>query len=361
MNSKTNSVWARRNLLTRLYLLLASFSASLFFVAQVPVDSNPSARLPMLMNGSASRPYVCRLLLPKLLAILNWATPSRLQTWATEVSQSNPALHSLFDAFKYDPRFAWGYFLYFILMVASLFGACALLVEISRECFPTLPGLGFLASTISLALTYPLIHYFMYAYDPFSPVFFLVGLYLMCREQWGLYLCFFGLSLVHKETMMLLALLYFIHFGLRKGALLRPEFLGKFGLQLGLYLCVTRLISSHYANNARDGQYYLPENWEHLLKPSFSLAEALGLSLFFAAVFHRWSEKPALLRDVLPLGISLFALWLPFGYSAVYDDRIHFEFRIFLEVLFPITLLASQTVYSLAQELVEVVRHGEAG
>jgi hypothetical protein len=294
----------------------------------------------MLMDGSAARPYVFRLLLPKLLVILNGATPTFVQSWATELSQSSPALHSIFEAFDYDPRFAWAYFLYFILMVASLFGACALLVEISREYFPTLPGLGSFASTVSLALTYPLLHYFMYAYDPFSPLFFLLGLYWMSRDMWGRYLLFFGFALLHKETMILLDILYLIHFGLRKRELLRPGFLCKFGIQLVLYVGITRWITAHYAGNIRDGQYWLPKNLPHLFAPSFSLTEALGLVLFFAALFDRWSEKPALLRDVFPLALFLFALWLPFGYSAVYDGRIHFEFRIFLEVLFPMLPVA---------------------
>jgi hypothetical protein len=282
-----------------------------------------------MIYGRAYKPYVYRFLLPNIVRFSVNIIPSDIRETIT---------HSNLHILNWESELLPEYLIASILMCASLIGFGFAIRYLFKGVFQTTDILADVASLVALAGIPLHFKYYSFIYDFLTLFLFTLGLGLMVRRKWRIYLLLFALACLNKETTILLTLVFVIYFFKRWTMISQKQFFQLLAIQILIFVLTRIVISWIFVNNPGESFEF------HLFDHNFALTEypyILGANLLLALgvialVFYRWAEKPTFLKNSLFIALPLLTGALLFGYLD--------EFRAYYEVYPVVFLLIFHTI-----------------
>jgi hypothetical protein len=303
LNSRTKRTLYKTAYILLFVLLVINVSVRFIFVPGF--DWAERTMLADVVYGRAHKPFVYRTLLPSTVRLIVSLIPTQVREAIEGVDWRTSGSEGAFTEFLVTCS----------VLCATLAGFCLAVRYLCKGVFRAPPLFADLVSLGALVGLPPFFTYYSYIYDFSTLLLFALGLGLMVRRRWGLYLFVFVLACLNKETAVLLTWVFaFSWFG-RRPMLGRKRFNWLLGLQLGIYLLLRLGILWIYRDNpGRAVEFHLfDHNVAELLRPYPLSTLCVGLGIVLA-VFYRWSEKPLFLRIGASVLLPLLGSTLLFGF-----------------------------------------------
>lgn len=324
-----------------MFLLVSMFLCAMLLVTFVRisgVNRNSRAGFQEMLNGTAYKPYVYRLLVPLSVRGVLDILPAPLEITLREQLAGSPILQNWIAIFNASPELGLEALLVWMIMYFSLLGFCYSF----RSLLSTVGGVKSPVSLdlLSLFTLFPLLLFFGfgYIYDFTTLFLFTIGLTWMARRKWGAYLPVFVLACLNKETAILLTLVFFVHYKDRN-YMPRHRFLTLLTLQIASYALVKSWLFFRYQTNPGEPVEIHLAEYQMVLQqhPWVGIISLIIFLMILLLVFHRWKQKPLFLRHATVMLLPLLVLTIPFGFP--------YEFRVFYEI-YPV--LGSLVILSIA-------------
>ena len=277
------------------------------------------ATFPKMLEGTADRPYVYRILVPLIskfaarfvppgLIGLAQRAPASLQTTINSLSQG-----------VYPREALIAVIVMYGCLVGFIFAEKALLrqLEYSHDAEQIVP-------IVLTILILPLTVFHGYIYDLPQLFLFTLGLLFMARKQWHFYLPLLTIATLNKETSIFLVVIFALYFF----RTLSPRaYFVLLAAQSTIYVLVHGLIVYVYRNNP--GQ---PIDWtlgyqidQYTHYPITFLVTLLFFGAILLLVLKGWQEKPIFLRRSFSVFFIVLLLFFVAGREM--------EFRVFIDIL----------------------------
>ncbi|MEJ5201904.1 MAG: hypothetical protein WHV66_06675 [Anaerolineales bacterium] len=295
------------------------------FIQISGVNRNPKAGFREMLNGTAYKPYVYRVLVPGVVRGVLSVLPVPLEDAARSWLTRNQTIQRWLFVFNAPRDLGLEALLVWIIMYFSLLGFCY-----SIRYLLSITG-GFKSSfSIDLSTLFALIPLFLffgfgYIYDFTTLFLFTLALAWMAQKKWLAYLSVFVLACVNKETAILLPLVFFTHYK-DQNRMPRLRFLTLLVVQVIIYALVKGWLFFEFRNNPGElVEIHLTEYQMVLQKqPWVGIISLFIFAILLLLVFRNWKHKPLFLRHALIMVLPLLALIVAFGFP--------YEFRVFYEV-----------------------------
>jgi len=274
-------------------------------------QSQKNADVLRIVYGIGAKPYVYRALLPVTTRVINKLLPKSIKTSIAESVENIPVFYRRFAENRWDNKYATVYFIILILMYFSLAGFAFAFRYFMRSLFKFEPVFEDIFTICALVCLQPFFQY-RYMYDFTTLMLFTFLLALMVNRKWKLYLIFFAIATINKETAILLPLLFSMFFHKR---LPLKKYRLILGLQLILYFFIKSTISLIF--NSNPGSFFEFHLWDHnywYLSNTFSFSKLSIWLIILYMTFFDFYNKPLFLRYALLLSIPLVLLSLFMGY-----------------------------------------------
>lgn len=273
-------------------LVLLASGMFAIFLQTFELNGDPRSTLIKMMSGTADRPFVYRVLVPATIRLVSAGVP---------LPSAGIAL---------------------ALMWSSLVGFAMAFRGLAHR-FVTQPVLADAATVLALVGLYPSF-YFGKIYDFTILFLFTLELVLMHAGRWPAYLLLFPVACLVKETTVLLALVFALHF---YGSLERPKFWTLLGSQAAIFLGIRSILTWVFRNNPGAAlEFHLLDHYKAFLSQPIFFSLWLSMVVFVAGVVgYRWRHKPAFLRHAalataLPLLTLFFAAGGPYELRNLYES-----------------------------------------
>jgi hypothetical protein len=289
------------------------------------------------LEGTASKPFTYRVLIPVSIQLLVSITPESLIR-AIEHRVEPVGKKLVPDNMPATSRPIYYYYLALIL-VGSLF----LYGLVSLRLFEALFGwhrvLSPLIPVITLSVLFPFqSDKIAHLYD-YTVLLFMSGLlYAMATERHRMFLLLFAVSCFNKETTILITFCYVYYFFDR---LPRPRFVAFVSIQLLLFICIYGGLRYHFDTNPGESmEHYWKLHFGWLVSRPFSgwASSVLYLSL----ISYSWRGKPVLLRRSAVILVPHTVLFIFGGYPG--------ELRAFYESLPLLTMFICRNLELLSRD-----------
>lgn len=276
--------------------------------------------LDSMIYGTAPKPFVYRQLMPVAVRLTVQAIPSDVRNAMIERASKSSTIARIMSRLKLSSDLFVDYAVSVFFIYVSLWGFLLSFRVLIDRLYET--SLFFAdAVTVAALIGIPAFFSFSYIYDIPTLFLFTLGLGIMITRQWGLYLFFFFIGCWSKETMILLIMVFVIHFyfNTEMDRRLRKKLLAA---QIGIFISVKiileivfyqnpgGLIEFHFIHNILFGYHYY-------------LTTFLSWIVLALLLFYKWKEKPAFLKNALWIGAPLFVLTLFLGF--LYEIRDYGE------------------------------------
>lgn len=303
--------------LVLIYVVVSGLVLNSFMEQWELITANRGNGFLGLMNRTAEKPWIYRVLTPAIVNGATAALPARVKHALEPVVMEQSHLLK-FPKIRNTPDWtvdnAIKYHLAYFFMFGCLFLSLFLIRALTGALFsppPAFQDFGPVLGVLLLPLTFSRGGYM---YD-FPELLFMSVLTLCAvRRRWVLYYVLFILAILNKESDVFL-ILFFMAFAYREMS--RRAFAAHLAVQAVLGFSLLVLLRHAYANHGGfDMQFNLPTNIRYLLRPASYLmffdvyAPMIPvprgfnlLSLVFLAylVSYKWSEKPPAVRRLLVL------------------------------------------------------------
>jgi len=310
-----------------LYMATASVLLTLFM--SWPGVYEGAANLVDMVDGTAERPYVTRLVLPTLVRLS--VTASERLSDATGIDWGRRSVERLggfvlrrshAPAHAYEHSHTYG--TYAVAAFLCFLGFALLLRALIRSIYPAYPPwVSDFAPIMAMVVT-PLVffRYVSFVYDPMTLVVFTLCLYLISERLIPAYLVAFPVAVLNRETaILLLGVLAVREFGVSRRA--RLVAVGVY--HIGVFVALRALLA--YVFREQPGvalKMQVPVNLEVASMGGFYLKTFLPLAPLAALVVCGWREKPVFLRkSFLVVAAPLVVLCLLFG--SLGEMRTYYE------------------------------------
>jgi hypothetical protein len=321
--------WLLNVAIALLYVLLCVFIC-LLFVLNSNTNGNHEQTFRDMLDGTAFKPYVYRVLVPMLLRCVNLLSPHSIENFVNqELSKYFPYF---IDHYHVDPDLAYLGVWSVVFYLISLLIYCRLLY---------LGGYHIVGLPRAQAAITPLLGLLMlppffrqgYIYDLPQLALFSACLYLMFRQKWGLYFLLFALLCLNKETSIIILFVYLATYVDKHAS--RSLFIVSL-LHLFIYGTIRLLLEQVFQNNhGVSMQIHIIDQ----VKVFLEIWNFGALSQLIAALFiitYKWENKSVFLRRSLILAAPLTLLFMVGGSPG--------EYRVFYEVVYVVTLLTFHSI-----------------
>ncbi len=200
-----------RPLFLAICLLLSGIVFGIF-IRQPQVNRFQAAMFLKMVQGTAPKPYVQRVLLPVTVRLIAAATPAGTRAATNEWLQGRRSLQRILDIRRWDPEYAFEHAVGMALMYLSLVGFAYALRHFFTGVFRAPGVFADSACLVALLGVPPFFRYYSHVYDLPNLLLFALALALMVRRRWGLFLLVLAAATLNKETAVLLTMLFVIHF-----------------------------------------------------------------------------------------------------------------------------------------------------
>lgn len=297
---------------------------TIVFLAFLPSLQNiPRARLPDMVYGTAHRPFVYRALVPGMVRVITPVLPE-------DAFQDSSFVRSAFALFDWEMPYAREYMVSFALIYLGFFAFAWAVRALITSLYGTQVIYGYM---VSIAAVFLLIAFWSggytnYIYDIATLALTTYALALLVRQRWTVYLFVFLLACINKETTILLAFIFALHYFRRME---RRRFAVLFGTQIVIFAAVKGALTLAFSSTPGSiAEVHLAENLQRLALVPILPEATLMLVCLSVLILYRWREKPVFLKHALWMLPPLFILGMV---SGMID-----EYRIFYEV-YPVVLL----------------------
>ncbi len=290
------------------------FFVSLFVMSSLSLSTGLNRKnemkLDQMIDGTAHKPFVYRQLMPALVGFSTSMMPpdvrDSLISWASRSSTMSRILQRV----SVPPDLFLPYVWTLIWMYASLWAFILLLRRLIDALYET-TGYFVDAATIAALSGLPSFFSYNFMYDIPTLALFTAGLFLMAGRQWTWFLVIFFLGCWSKETMILLTLIFAIHF-YKKAHLEKRLYWKLLLMQLSLFIAVKTALAVIFFNNPGGVvEFHLLDNL--LFGYQFTTAAFLAWLFGLLLICYRWKEKPLFLKNALWIGVPLIILTLFLG------------------------------------------------
>ncbi len=277
------------------------------------------ATFPAMMEGTADRPYVYRVLMPLISKSMARIIPE----WFVGLSQKAPdTLKTMINSLSqgvYIRDAILAVSLMYLSLVGFIFAEGTLLKELeysddAQRAIPMLLAI----------LILPLTMYHGYIYDLPQLFLFTLGLIFLLRRQWPLYLPLLILATLNKETSIFLVVIFALYFF---RSLDRKTYIILLAAQTIIYLVVHGWFMYLYRNNPGDILVWTLNL--HITQYTKYPITFLVTLFFFGGilfmVFKGWRSKPFFLRISFIVFFMMLVLFFVGGREM--------EFRVFIDIL----------------------------
>lgn len=325
-----------------LYALISVYALAHFVSSSYLGDRYDSTAFNAMIDGTAKKPFVYRVLMPTLTRAVVDSTPKswkeainyEVQSWVASpktsyTRQTMPWLVYTYDVRDPYPRLVCTFLIYLALIgyAVVLYRLAAVLVPGDEPLRRFAPIFGMLAIS---AFSKP----WQYIYD--IPVLFLSAscFYFLYISRIKPYLVCFVLACLNRETSIFILLFFAIW---SYGRMPRTSFIALCAVQAVLYVFIKIALTYAYMDNSGD---FLEYNLSRVLRLDiFERADHMRIfvvcGLFFLLTY-RWKDKPLFLRT------GLFVL--PVMYVGYFFYGNGGEYRVFFDIMPLLVLLTTHTL-----------------
>lgn len=316
-------------------LALSAGCVLYIFLHSQSINHYERAKFADMVYGKAYKPFVQRVLLPTAVRAVSSVIPSRTKVAISREWGNVEFVKQEFSALNWEKEYLAEYAIATMLMYLSLIGFIFSIRYLFEGVFQAPNKLIVLAQFLALLCLPTLFTYTNYLYDFPTLFLFTLGLGLMVRARWGLYLALFFIACLNKETTILLTMIFAIHFFPRV-ALNRGTYIRLIVSQLLIFAVIKSALHIIFrANPGSAVEFHLDHNitiiTEYYHLSTFMVWLALALLLLY-----QWPAKPLFLRHGILIMIPLLALTFFLGYLD--------ELRDYYEAYPIMILLATQTI-----------------
>lgn len=289
------------------------------YLSNTLIGAFEPASFSRVMELTAERPYIYRILIPALAKLFSFLIPSKI------IDRFLAAADPVSATFE---RLGGGIYLREAAFVLAVMFASLIAFAIAERVF--LADLGFnrreqvVLPLLLQMFILPVAMIAGYYYD--LPQLFLMtlGLFLLHRRHWTGYLAVLAIASLNKETAAFLVVVFCIYHWPRLG---REPFLHLLAWQAVILAAIRVSMSILFRNNAGSSLVFtVPDQIRIYSEHPFALAATLTcFGVVTYLVLRQWRSKNEFLRASTSIGLIIFMLFIPFGYPL--------EFRVFLDVL----------------------------
>ena len=315
----------------RTIIALISFYVLIAFVKLPQINGYKRAMFSEMIDGTAWKPFVYRTLLPTTVRLISEVIPDEVHKTLTEKVESNKSAMLVLEKFKWESEFITEYLVAMVLMYLTLLGFVFAFRKLFDAIYSSPLWFKNIISII-LLLAIPAMfqpQYSNYIYDFSSLFLFTLGLLLLRQKKWRYFLILFFISCFNKETVILLTMIFAIHF-YKDAEISRKLYYQLIAAQLTIFAAIKILLYILFMNNPGGFIEFHLIDRNYLLFNGYSLTTFVVLLIIFLSIFSKWNEKPKYLKDALWIAVPLLILTLFLGF---FD-----ELRDYYEV-FPIVVL----------------------
>lgn len=271
------------------HFALLIVSTAVFMLYMSLATQNHFSPLEPMINGTAARPYVYRILTPFIVRIFS------------NVLNISPFLSAVF------------------IMFVTMLGALWLILALSKIFLPQYPHLFAILAPLGLI---PFLLEQRYIYDFPTLFLFTLALFYLAKRKFYHYIMAFVLATFSKETSLFLLIFFVIQF--RK--MERKQFLLLIFVQVTLYTLIRLALILIFNNNSGSLlEFHLYDHLKaYLHRPINAIVLFFAIiSLMGVSVFHSTNRSDFVQNSLLAIGGPTLLLYFFFG--------VPFEVRIFLE------------------------------
>lgn len=323
--------FVRRILLAVIYFITASASYSGYFSKWQFVDGNPRLSVPVMLDGTASRPFVYRQLLPAVANGIERALPGGVKGRINALLfDDNPRHHPITTVYPnardaLNPRYALRYYLIygmsFVALFLAMFALRAVCIDMQGDTIAaTLAPVAF-AMILPLTMTQG-----GFFYDMPELLFMALVIWLAARGRVYWLFAVVAFATINKESFLFFVITLFpflrTRFSLNRTIAIE-------GALLGVAAVVNAAIKFKYAhNNGGMVEIWLMDNLRFFARPSsylrfeynYGILMTMGFNLFniaLVAVLAKaaWSRLTPPVRQHLKIACAInVPLFLAFCY-----------------------------------------------
>jgi hypothetical protein len=319
------SVFQNKYFVSILYILCVSF---VFFIwvwtadsQNVSFNGDPRSKVSELISGTASRPFVQRILIPictqTVYNVISDSAKASLVQQILHLPKIQKEIHRLGWEEDYILQYfiALSFSLLFLLIFPFTIRSIIRFFYQTDEWIINLFG-------IFLVLGLPIFFHTgtRYIYDFPALSLFTLAFYLMLKRKWLWYYIIFFVGLMNKETIILLTILFAFIYYRRTSTL---SYWINLILQCSLFVLVRGTISWIFRDNpGQNFEFHFYGNLR-IIADNWTLHNIVigGIVLFF--IFYQYRFKPAILQKAFFVGLLLIVLTLFFGY--IHEARDYYE------------------------------------
>jgi len=294
-----------------------------------------------MLAGTAWKPFVYRILLPKLTVAIANITPFE---WQESIAMMFRSFLSDNDLIRRAVPWLVGVYrdstyprmITTLLIYGCLWGYIAMMYLLGRHLFPKELAIRLFAPIFGMLLVPAFSWQWSYIYD--IPVLFLSSacFYAMLTRSFNLYILTFFLACLNKETALFIISFFALWFYKRMDT---KQYAMLVALQCFIYLCLRLLLFYLFMHNAG---FHLENNLFKVvtrdLMAKSQYFRILSISMMFFLLTFKWREKPLFLKKAFWVLSYMYVAYLLFGYPG--------EYRVFFDIMPLLSLLATHTLIS---------------
>jgi hypothetical protein len=294
---------------------------------RVEIDTYDCSRFEEMINGTAHKPFVYRVLVPVIIKSASAAIPQNIKQRINDYGVKNV---------KYLTEKGKNIYLADLLIAAfvwylSIIGFALVMKKILTDVYIVDKRVLYTIILFSVMGITIFFRYYSYIYDFTYLFLYSLSLYYLSKSKWALYLAAFILTTINKETSILLVMVYFIHY---RNKLPKPLFVKLLTAQLAIFIVIKTTINLIFINNPGSiVEFHILNN---IAMHPFSLSDFIAFVVLVVAVVYDWKNKPIFAKQSLSVFIPLVTLTLFLGLLS--------EFRDYYEVYPPLIILVVYTI-----------------
>jgi hypothetical protein len=277
------------------------------------------ASLPRVLEGTAERPYVYRILVPVLSRLFSPLVPESLVELVANAPGASRLTFERLSGGIYRREATLVMLMMFGALVAFVFAEKILLKDLgfsAREQFNR--------SLAILLLVLPVNSFTGYYYDFPQLLLVTISLILLHRRSWTYYLLFLAIANLNKETSVFLVAVFVVYYWSR---LPRREFFALLAWQVVICTSIRGIIMYRFHENSGAPIFFtLPDQISRYKNNPIGIV--ITLAYFLPAIYfisRQWHQKNEFLRSASVLGAIILGLFCLSGFPL--------EFRVFLDAL----------------------------
>ncbi len=249
-----------------------------------------------MVEGRAWKPYVSRALLPALTNGLSRLLPDPSRTQLTRAIRGNHFALRTFQRLEWEPEQAHRYLAAVPLLFASFLGFAHFAARLAMRTLGLHDDLA-ARTRLGVAALLVLPPFFVcasYPYDPPQLCLFAAALHFLASGRLAMLAGTFVLCCLNKETAVLL--IPITAFALREERRGRRGTVLLAGMTIGFALVRLAAAAAFRSNPGSAVEFHLVDRTIHMLTRPWSFPELAAACAVGFLLFHRWNEKPLLLR-----------------------------------------------------------------